>query len=313
MSIRLRDITRRQLRALSALASSGNVTLAAKSLNLTQPAVTLQLRNLQDLADLPLLQRTGDGMLLTDAGREMLTLHRRIEAAIADCEVQLEMMSGRTAGRVSIGAVSTAKYFVPFVIAAFSQVNPKVEIVLSIGNRQEIMQAIRNYSLDIAIMGRPPPDIEVEKHLIGNHPHVIVASKTHWLAHEAGLALGDLSHETFLTREPGSGTRMLMERLFEQSELSPHIGMEFDSNETIKQGVIANLGIAFISAHTVATELEDGRLVTLDVGGLPVTRQWFVVRRIDKVLLPPAEEALSFVAREAARFLPRPPLPGQQH
>ncbi|CAM5767190.1 LysR family transcriptional regulator [Labrys miyagiensis] len=311
MAIRLRDMTRRQLRALAALDASGNVTLAAKSLNLTQPAVTLQLRNLQDLADLPLLQRTGEGMLLTDAGREMLALHRRIEAAIADCEAQLEMISGRNAGRVCVGAVSTAKYFVPFIIAALAKVQPKVEIVLSIGNRQEIMQALRDYSLDIAVMGRPPPDIEVEKHLIGDHPHVIVASRTHWLAREAGLAAVDLSHETFLMREPGSGTRMLMERLFEQTELSPHIGMEFDSNETIKQAVMADLGIAFISAHTVATEIEDGRLVVLDVAGLPVVRQWFVVRRIDKVLLPPAEGALAFMAREAARYLPHPPLPAR--
>jgi len=311
MSIRLRDMTRRQLRALWALSQSGNVTLAAKSLHLTQPAVTLQLRNLQDQAELPLFQRTGEGMILTDAGQEMLALHKRIEAAIADCEASLEMITGRTAGRVSIGAVSTAKYFVPFIIAAFSRVNPKIEIVLSIGNRQEIMQSLRDYSLDIAITGRPPPDIEVERHLIGDHPHVIIASSTHWLAREAGLAAVDLSHETFLTREPGSGTRMLMERLFEQTELSPRIGMEFDSNETIKQGVIADLGIAFISAHTVATELEDGRLVTLDVAGLPVTRQWYVVRRADKVLLPPAQEALAFIAREASQYLPRPPLIGQ--
>ncbi|MGN8113629.1 LysR family transcriptional regulator [Labrys sp. 22185] len=308
MAVRLRDITRRQLRALAAIASSGSVTSAAKALHLTQPAVTLQLRNLQDLADLPLLQRTGDGMILTDAGVEMLQLHSRIEAAIADCEATLGIISGKTAGRVSIGAVSTAKYFVPFIIAAFSRAHPRIEVTLSIGNRAEIMQALRDYKLDVAITGRPPPDIEVEKHLIGQNPHVIIASHTHWLAKERGLAAVDLSHETFLTREPGSGTRILMERLFEQTELAPHIGMEFDSNETIKQSVIADLGIAFLSAHTVATELEDGRLVTLDVAGLPVTRQWFVVRRVDKVLLPPAQEALDFIAREASQYLPRPPL-----
>jgi LysR family transcriptional regulator, low CO2-responsive transcriptional regulator len=311
MAIRLRDITLRQLRALAALADSGSVTTAAKTLHLTQPAVTLQLRNLQDLAELPLLQRTSDGMLLTDAGREMLHLSERIETAIAHCQASLEMISGRTAGRVSVGAVSTAKYFVPFVIAAFSRLNPKIEVVLSIGNREEIMQALRNYRLDVAIMGRPPPDIEVEKTLLGDHPHVIVAPHGHWLAREEGLAVVDLTHETFLTREVGSGTRMLMERLFEATELTPTIGMEFDSNETIKQGVIAGLGIAFISAHTVANELEDGRLVVLDVAGLPVTRQWFVIRRTDKVLLPPAQEAFDFMSSEAARFLPRPPMKGR--
>ena len=310
MPIRLRDVTRRQLRALSAVAASGNVTLAAKSLNVTQPAVTLQLRNLQELAELPLFQRTGEGLLLTDAGREILTLHKRIETAVTDCEAQLERVSGRTAGRVSIGAVSTAKYFVPYIIAGFSKTHPKVEVVLSIGNRQEIMHALRDYSLDFAIMGRPPQDIEVEKNLIGDHPHVIISSHTHRLAREAGLVLADLCHETFLRRERGSGTRTLFEQLFEQTGLIPHVGMEFDSNETIKQAVIADLGVAFISAHTVATEIEDGRLVALDVAGLPVIRQWFVVRRIDKVLLPPAEEIRAFTAREAARYLPKilPPL-----
>lgn len=302
----LRDLTIRQLRALAALSGSGSVTAAANKLNLTQPAVTLQLRNLQDLAGLPLIQRTNDGMILTGAGQEVLALHERIEAAISGCATSLDMIAGRTGGRVSIGAVSTAKYFVPFAIAAFSKLHPKIDISLSIGNRQEMRQALRGYELDFAIMGRPPPDVEVETHLIGDHPHIIVAPRGHWLAQDFGLAAVDLTHETFLTREQGSGTRMLMEQLFADTELQPTIGMEMSSNETIKQAVIAGLGIAFISAHTVATELEDGRLVMLDVAGLPVVRQWFVVRRQDKVLLPPAQAMLDFLSAEGSRFLPTP-------
>ena len=305
--MRLTNLTLRQLRAIAALAANGSVSGAARQLNLTQPAITLQLRNLQELAELPLIQRTVDGMRLTDAGREMLRLSERIESAILDCQATLTVMSGRTGGRVSIGAVSTAKYFIPFAIAAFSRHNPRIQIALSIGNRQEIMQTLRTYDLDFAVMGRPPPDVAVEKHLIGDHPHVIVAPYGHRLAGRANLAVADLRPEIFLTREVGSGTRMLMERLFETSDLTPTIGMEFDSNESIKQGVIAGLGIAFISSHTVATEVEDGRLVTLDVAGLPVTRQWFVIRRSDKVLLPPAQQAFDFMVGEAARFLPKAP------
>ena len=302
-----RDLTIRQLRALATLASSGSITAAANKLNLTQPAVTLQLRNLQDLAGLPLIQRTNDGMILTDAGQEVLALFERVESAIASCATSLDMIAGRSGGRVSIGAVSTAKYFVPFAIAAFSKLYPRIDISLSIGNRQEIRQALRGYELDFAIMGRPPSDIEVETHLIGDHPHVIIAPKGHWLTGDFGLAAVDLAHETFLTREQGSGTRMLMEQLFEATALQPTIGMEMSSNETIKQAVIAGLGIAFISAHTVATELEDGRLVTLDVAGLPVVRQWFVVRRKDKVLLPPAQAMLDFLVTHGEQFLPRAP------
>src|SRR5882672_6903857 len=221
-----RDLTIRQLRALAAVQSAGSVTSAANRLNLTQPAVTLQLRNLQTLAGLPLIQRTGDGMMLTQAGRDVLALSERIESAILDCEQSLDTIAGRTGGRVSIGAVSTAKYFVPFAIAAFSKIHPKIEVSLSIGNRQEIRQALRGYGLDFAIMGRPPPDIEVDTHLIGDHPHIIVAAKGHRLGEDFGLAAVDLSYETFLTREPGSGTRMLMEQLFETTELQPTIGME---------------------------------------------------------------------------------------
>jgi LysR family transcriptional regulator for metE and metH len=301
----VRELTIRQLRALATVEKTRSVTAAANQLHLTQPAVTLQLRNLQELAGLPLIQRTGDGMLLTDAGREVLTLCGRIEAALADCETSLDMMAGKTAGRISIGAVSTAKYFVPFAIAGFSKLYPDIEIRLTIGNRQETSEALRGYELDFAIMGRPPMGIDMDVRLIGDHPHVIIAPTTHRLARKPRLKLADLADETFLMREPGSGTRGLMENLFETAGVRAKIGMAMSSNETIKQAVIAGLGIAFISAHTVATELDERRLVTLDVDGLPVVRQWFVLSRKDKVLMPPARAMLDFLSAKGSQFLPR--------
>jgi DNA-binding transcriptional LysR family regulator len=305
MTRHFRDISIRQLRALAALSASGSITAAASKLHLTQPAVTLQLRNLQGLAGLPLTQRTGDGMILTDAGREVLALSERIEAAMAACATSLDMMAGRTGGRISIGAVSTAKYFVPFAISAFSKLHPKIEISLTIGNRAETIAALRGYDLDIAIMGRPPAEIEMDVNLIGDHPHVIIAPTDHRLAQQSRLTLADLAGETFLTREPGSGTRGLMEQLFEASGVQPRTGMEMSSNETIKQAVLAGLGIAFISAHTVATELAEQRLTVLNVDGLPIIRQWFVLNRKDKVLLPPAQSMRDFLAVRGAEFLPQ--------
>jgi DNA-binding transcriptional LysR family regulator len=305
MTKRFRDISIRQLRALTAVAAQGSITQAASKLHLTQPAVTLQLRNLQALAGLPLIQRSSDGMLLTDAGREVLALAERIEAAIAVCATSLDMMAGATAGRISIGAVSTAKYFVPFAISGFSALHPDIEITLTIGNRQEIGLALRGYELDMAIMGRPPVDIDMDVRLLGDHPHVIIAPTRHPLARKPRLALSELAGETFLTREPGSGTRGLMEQLFEQAGFRPNIGMAMSSNETIKQSVIAGLGIAFISGHTVATDLDERRLVTLDVVGLPIVRQWFVVSRKDKVLLPPARAMVEFLGAQGSRFLPQ--------
>jgi LysR family transcriptional regulator, low CO2-responsive transcriptional regulator len=298
-----RQLTIRQLRALAAVQTAGSVTSAANQLNLTQPAVTLQLRNLQALAGLPLIQRTGDGMLLTDAGREVQRLSERIEAALLDCEQSLDMIAGRSSGRVSIGAVSTAKYFVPFAIAAFSKRFPKIDVTLQIGNREDIRDALRGYDLDIAIMGQPPADVEVEMRLLGKHPHIIVAASGHRLA-KRKLAATDLADETFITREVGSGTRMLMEQFFQKTGLKAKIGMEMDSNETIKQAVIAGLGIAFISQHTVSHELQQRRLVSLKVSGLPVMRQWHAIRRTDKILLPPARAMLDFLGQEGSRYLP---------
>ena len=301
-----RDLTIRQLRALSAVHSAGSITSAASRLNLTQPAVTLQLRNLQTLAGLPLIQRTGDGMSLTDAGSHVLALVERIESALLDCEQSLDMIAGRTGGRVSIGAVSTAKYFVPFAIAAFSQRFPKVDVTLKIGNREDIRNALRGYELDIAVMGQPPPDLDVEMRLLGKHPHIIVAAADHHLAKRRSVAVSDLAGETFITRERGSGTRMLMEQFFQKNDLTPKIGMEMDSNETIKQAVMAGLGIAFISQHTVFYELDEGRLVALRVKGLPVMRQWHAIRRADKIMLPPAQAMLDFLGKEGSRYLPKP-------
>ncbi|MGY3603167.1 MULTISPECIES: LysR family transcriptional regulator [unclassified Bradyrhizobium] len=299
-----RDLTIRQLRALTAVHAAGSITGAANRLNLTQPAVTLQLRNLQELAGLPLIQRTVEGMALTDAGRTVLALVERIESALADCEQSLDMIAGKNGGRVAMGAVSTAKYFVPFAIAAFSQRFPKIDVTLRIGNREDIRDALRGYDLDIAVMGQPPADIEVEMRPLGRHPHVIIAAADHRLNGNKRVAATDLAFETFITREHGSGTRLLMEQFFQKHRIEPKVGMAMDSNETIKQAVMAGLGIAFISQHTVFHELEEGRLVVLKVAGLPVMRQWHAIRRADKILLPPAQAMLDFLGKEGSRYLP---------
>ena len=150
-------------------------------------------------------------------------LSERIEAAISTCATSLDMIAGRTGGRVSIGAVSTARYFVPFAIAAFSKLHPKIDISLSIGNRQEIRQALRGYDLDFAIMGRPPADVDVDIHLIGDHPHIIIAPSGHRLALNVGLSTAELADETFLIREQGSGTRMLMNNSSQPRSFNPRL------------------------------------------------------------------------------------------
>jgi LysR family transcriptional regulator for metE and metH len=172
-------------------------------------------------------------------------------------------------------------------------------------NRQETIAALSDLSLDIAIMGRPPESLDLESVALGDHPHIVVASGGHRLA-GAPIPIESLASETFFIREPGSGTRMLMESLFREEGFTPTIGMEIGSNETIKQAVIAGLGIAFISAHTVACELADGRLTELNVEGLPIVRKWHAVRLREKTVMPAGEAMWRFLAAEGHVFLPKP-------
>jgi len=207
-------------------------------------------------------------------------------------------------GCVSVGGVSTAKYFAPLVLAAFAKTHPNVEIRLQIGNREETISALQSHDLDFAIMGRPPEDSAVEETVIGDHPHIIVGPADHPLARRRRIALADLADEPFLLREQGSGTRLLMQRIFAAAGLSPNLGMEIGSNETIKQAVMAGLGIALISAHTVSVELRDGRLAAFKVEGLPIMRKWLVVRQSNKRLLPAAQALWDFFSTSGANFLP---------
>jgi LysR family transcriptional regulator for metE and metH len=213
-------------------------------------------------------------------------------------------MRGLGRGRVLVGLVSTAKYVVPRALAAFAKTHPGVELRLLVGNRAHTLAALERLELDIAVTGYPPDDMAVERQAIGDHPHVIIAAADHRFVPRRRLKLADLAEETFVVRERGSGTRLLMERLFAKAALHPRIAMEVDSNETIKQAVIAGLGVAFLSAHTIAAEVETGRLVVLPVAGLPVIRQWYAVKHKEKRLLPAAEAMWTFLVSEGARFLP---------
>jgi LysR family transcriptional regulator for metE and metH len=300
----MRHVSLKQLRSLVATAETGSVTAAAAKLNLTPPAISLTLKQLAVHAKIPLLERRDSGFVATEAGRELIAAAHRIEAVLRDCEQALARLQGVAGGSVKAGVVSTAKYFAPRALAAFRRIHPEVEINLAIGNREETVAALASYDLDFAIMGRPPLDIEVEQQPLGPHPHIVIAPPGHPLAGHGRITRAELSAQIFLMREPGSGTRQLSEQLLASLQCTPRIGMEISSNETIKQAVMAGLGIALISAHTVFSELAEGRLVALAVAGTPIVRHWYLVRRSDKRLLPAPQAMWDFLTANGAAFLP---------
>ena len=302
-----RDITLKQLRALGAVAQTGTVTGAAKILHVTPPAVSLQLKQFEQLAGVELLERTNKGLKPTSAGLEIIQTAVRIESLLSDCSDTLDGIKGMTTGTVRVGVVSTAKYFAPRALAAFKNKHPGIEMNLWVGNRTETVAALEAFEFDFAIMGRPPKTFDVEGAMIGPHPHILIAPPGHPLAGQTGLQPADLIEESFLLREKGSGTLALTEDLLAKAGAPLNIGMEMGSNETIKQAVMAGLGIALISAHTVSVELEDGRLSWLDVKGLPIERSWQVIRRSQKRLMPAGRALWDFLVANGQKFLPDVP------
>ncbi len=301
----LAGITLKQLRALTAVIEEGSNVAAAGRLNVTPPAIALQLKIIEEEAGLPVLERAPDGLRATPAGEEILATAAKIESAIAECSEALRGLRQGEGGQVSVGVVSTAKYFAPRAFAAFARQHPNIDIDLFVGNRADIVSELERFHRDIVIMGRPPDHIDLVTKVIGAHPHIVIAPPDHALVRKKSLKLAQLAPEKWLVREHGSGTRLLMERLFDEADASPRIAMEIGSNETIKQAVMAGLGIAFLSAHTVALELKTRQLATLDVRGLPAMRSWFAVRRADKRFLPATQMLWDYLTTRGKDFLPR--------
>jgi LysR family transcriptional regulator, low CO2-responsive transcriptional regulator len=297
-------VTIKQFRLLRAAALRGSFAGAAEERHVTPSAVTMQMHQLEAMIGLPLVERNGRRFTLTAAGREVLAAAERIESVLADCTAGLAALKKLESGRVTVGVVSTAKYFAPQMLAAFKRGHPGIDMELVIGNREDTIAAFRSGRFDVAIMGRPPEGIQTESAVIGEHPQVIIAPPDHPLAKQRSISPRVLAKQTILMREVGSGTRLVAEKFLSQHGIKPRIGMEIGSNETIKQAVMAGLGIAFISAHTIAAEIGDGRLVILDVVGLPEIRQWFVVRPAAKRMMPAARSLRDFLVAEGRRLLP---------
>jgi LysR family transcriptional regulator, low CO2-responsive transcriptional regulator len=301
----MRNLSLRHIETLQAIAEAGSLVQAAAALNMTPAALTARVKGLEEAVELKLFDRTATGMRLTKAGEAALEAARGVERAVRDFADAMAAISTGEAGRLSVGAVSTAKYFAPRLIAAFVRARPKVELRFLIGNRDATVESLRSGEVEIALSGRPPRDMAVETFPLGPHPYVLVAPPDHRLAGKQGLSRSDLAGEAFLFREVGSGSRSLFDAFIGETTIKRvQLGMELGSNETIKQAVMAGLGIALLSAHTIAAEVQTRRLVCLDVEGLPIMRQWYVINRTDRALSPAARAFRDFAVECGAEFLP---------
>ncbi|WP_306751891.1 LysR family regulator CbbR [Paracoccus actinidiae] len=307
MKMKIDGISLRQLRCLRAVADSGSLTGAASLLGLTTPAIHSQLRGLEELAGRPLVARAEHGAFRpTPEGQALLLAEAQIATALARAGRDIRALQQGHVGTVVLGVVSTGKYFAPGLVARLLRLLPDIEVTLRIGNRDTILAALAGDQLDLAIMGRPPREPPVIADPVGPHPHIIIAAPDHPLATSDPVMPGDLLAQTFLSREEGSGTRILMTRFLDRiGEGATWRAVEMGTNETIKQAVIAGLGIALISQHTVTEELRSGRLIALRGIGLPIQRSWYLLRRADRQPSPATARISEEILTMRGAFLPQ--------
>ncbi len=300
----MKNATFRQWRVFSEVARHLSFTRAAQALHLTPPAVTQQVKELEGHVGLPLFNRQGRTVRLTTAGESMLVYARRLIATVQEAEDAMARLMNSETGTLTLAVVSTAQYFLPQLLARFRALYPGVEVRLLVGNRGQLVSFLKADDADVAVMGMPPRDLVCKADAFAWHPQVFVAPPGHPLMREAqsrpdtagqGLSAQRLCDLPFILREGGSGTRAALERYCEENRVTLTVAMEMPSNESIKQAVMAGLGLSFLSLHTIGLELENRLLAVLPVENTPVIRQWYAVHPGKKPLSPPAEAFRQFV------------------
>ena len=299
----MRNVTLRQMRVFAAVARHRSFTRAARELHLTQPAVSQQMKLLEQEAGLPLIEQIGRKIRLAPAGAELLRYATQVTELLREAGEALAAMRGLKRGVLKLGAVSTAKYFAPALLSAFTADYPEVTIKFTVANRGEIVRLLGANELDLVIMGRPPRELLTTAEPFARHPLAIIASPHHPLAQRRRIPLESLASESFIIREEGSGTRASMEHVFRDRGVAFRTSMEVSSNETIKQAVMAGMGLSFISSHTIGLEIDAGRLAMLDVVGLPIVRDWYVIRLQEKILSPIAAAFWTFLLDNGGRII----------
>lgn len=283
------NITLRQLRIFEAVARLGSISRAAAELHLTQPAVSMQMKQLESLLGLTLVEQVGKRLTLTQAGTELREHARDIALRVVDLSAAMDQLRGLERGQLRLAVVSTANYFLPEVIAEFSRHHPGVRISLQVANRESVLAALAANTADLAITGRPPDSADIVAQRFMDNPLGVIAPPDHPLVGQGAVPLARLARETLVLREPGSGTRAALERHFAAHGLQIRPGCELGTNEALKQAVRAGLGLGMVSMQTLELELATGCLVLLPVEGFPIVRQWYVVQRARKRLSAAAQ------------------------
>tara|TARA_Y100001934_G_C12297713_1_gene748279 strand:+ start:130 stop:1032 length:903 start_codon:yes stop_codon:yes gene_type:complete len=294
-------ITIRQIQVFTAVAKCNSFTRAAEELSLTQPAVSMQIKQLEQSVGMPLFEQIGKKIYKTQAGEIVLNYAIKIQKHLTTAQQEINQLKGIESGHLSIGVVSTVNYFAARLLASFSRKYPNVNIKLDVTNRQNLLEKIESNEPDLVLMGQPPRGLDVHAFGFMDNPLMIIAAPDHPLATSKALPLSTLKNEKFIIREEGSGTRLAMERFFSDHDFKPKTTLEMAGTEVIKQSIEVGLGLSFLSKHSVELEIAAGRLIALDLVSTPIIRRWYIAHRKGKQLTATALRFKKFVLDESAR------------
>lgn len=302
----MRPYTLKQIQTFMEVSRQGSVSKAAERLFVTQPAVSMQLRQLEDAFGLALVEPMGRNIQLTVAGKALLSYATQAMAQFKDMEAQMADFVGLKQGRIDLAVVTTSKYFIPMLLVNFAKHYPGIQVQLKIDNRETMLGLLERFETDLVVMGRAPSHLDCVATPFATNPLAIIAPPQHPLAGRKGLSFDDLASYGFVVREEGSGTRAAMQRLFEAQQTELKVVMEMPSNESIKQAVMVGMGLSFLSTRTVRNELTAGHLVLLDIQGLPQMNQWFITHLRSKKLSPAARAFKEFLLDQGSALMDAP-------
>ena len=297
------NITLKQLKILEAIIETNSYTKAAKTLFMTQPAVSMQIKQMETQIGLPLFDRDGKKISPTQAGLELLHYAENIRQQLKEAAQVMEELKGMKRGKLHLTMASTANYFAPQLIAAFHRKYPAAQVTLDVSNRTGLLDALNHNVTDMVIMGKPPQSHKLTGIPFIDNPLVVIAAPSHPLANRPQIALAEVADEPFIVREGDSGTRIAIERFFAKHDLQLIAGMEMNRSEAIKQAVMAELGLGIVSLHTIDMELALNRLTILNVEDFPIMRQWHIVHRSGKRFAAIPKAFKNFVFEHAKELI----------
>ncbi|MGA7936459.1 MAG: LysR family transcriptional regulator [Kovacikia sp.] len=297
----MKNATLHQLKVFEAVARHSSFTRAAEELFLTQPTVSMQVKQLSKAVGLPLFEQVGKRLYLTEAGKELYMTCQEVFDRLSQFETSISGLKGLKQGSLRLAVVTTAKYVIPRLLGPFCERYPGIDVSLTVDNHERIIEGLVDNRDDLYILSQLPSDLDVAVHPFLENPLVVLARRHHPLAGEKNISLTRLAEEPFIMREPGSGTRKAVQKLFDEQGLELKVKLDLGSNEAIKQAIAGGLGISVLSLHTLALEGTNSPLTILDVENFPIQRSWYVIYPSGKQLSIIAQTFFDYLLNEGKK------------